>query len=103
MSVSPYCGVTIVPGRRLCFQAQVCARNRVITWPRRYLTAEEAARVADVMAVYLQGSDVVLNFDGQPPAGLDRQEIRGYLMYRRILPPCYHYTEPPLFAAEQMV
>lgn len=40
---------------------------------------EKAARIWDVMALELWGTDRELNFDGLPPAGMSRAEVLGKL------------------------
>lgn len=80
------------------YQAQIKIHGKVITWPLRFEKPEDAARVWDVMAIYLKGPDAVLNFDGRPPPSMTRAEIKLYLIRRGVLARRYLTTEPKRFA-----
>ncbi len=55
-----------------------------LTWPHAFPAhkAEDAARVVDVMALFLRGPDAILSFDGSPPATISRADILGFLLGR---------------------
>lgn len=98
MNSHTYRGVTrMVPPRGERYQAQIKHRGRVITWPRRFERPEDAARLWDVLCIYLRGPDAVLNFDGQPPVGVDREEVKAFLVRRGFLPTAYLDAEPPQY------
>lgn len=95
-----YRGVTMRASSQYhAFQAQIKHQGKVLMWPRRFQTPEEAARVFDVMEIYLRGPDAQPNFDGQPPTGVTRQEIKHFLARRGVLPPCWYHAEPPQFVS----
>lgn len=98
MNTRSYHGITqVVPAKNCRYQAQIKHRGRVIVWPRRFQRAEDAARVWDVMACYLRGPDAQLNFEGEPPAGVDRAEVKAFLDRRGVLPSTYLDAEPPQY------
>ena len=55
--------------------------NRVnLYWPTRFYEPEDAARIWDVMAVYLRGPDAELNFDGEPPFTHSKIDVLNQLL-----------------------
>jgi hypothetical protein len=48
-------------------------------WGVRFDSQEDAARLADAMAIYLKGPNARLNFDGRPPVGVTWDEVREFL------------------------
>lgn len=96
---SKYRGIShLKSGRHTGWRAQIgSGHDRVVAWPRAFATPEEAARVYDVMAIYVRGPDAKLNFDGQPPVGVSRAEIKNFLARHGFLPRVYYDSEPPQF------
>ena len=77
------------------WKAQVKVHGRLIVWPRRFATAAEAARLYDLMAIYTRGPAVPINFDGQPPVGILKAEVKAFLDEKGVLPECYRRGEEP--------
>lgn len=88
-ATAPYRGVhwDKSKGSRGAWKAKTSSRLgpvRHVTYPHAFPAhkAEDAARVVDVMALYLRGPDAILSFDGSPPATISRAEILGFLLGR---------------------
>lgn len=88
--------------RHTGWQAQIKTKGHKITWGPRLQNPEDAARIYDVMAIYLrppgQRPEARINFDGRPPAWLPRPIIRAFLVKKGVLPACYRDKEPPRFS-----
>lgn len=79
-------------GRQAGWRAQIRSQKvdslgetSLCKWPLRFADPADAARVYDVMALYINGPDARLNFDGRPPADMTRLEIRLYLQRRKFI------------------
>lgn len=100
-----YRGVTAARGHWHdgTWQAQIRAGRKVVTWPGRFADVEDAARIYDVMAIYLHGPDAKLNFDGHAPAGITRADVKQFLLRRGVLPGRYWNDEPERFARTPLI
>jgi hypothetical protein len=94
----PYRGITRAKGHRHTgWQAQIQVGGEKYTWPKRPKDPEDAARIYDVMALYLHGPDAALNFDGRPPAWLTRAAVKQFLIDRGAISP--DAPEPSRFSS----
>ena len=69
------------------WQAQIRVGGGVLTWGPRFDNPEDAAKVYDIMAIYLKGPDAKLNFDGRPPAYILLADVRKFLWDKGVLDP----------------